>query len=58
MADDLKKLQDAGQQVERDMLQFLLQYDPANVLTLADAKQIAGRARRLAFDQFSELLPR
>lgn len=55
MADKLKAMQEAGQQVEKDMVSFLLQYAPARELKVEDVLLIAGRARRLAFDQFAEV---
>lgn len=54
MADTLKQRQEAGQEVERQLLAFLLQFAPAHELKVGDVKQIAGHARRLAFDIFSE----
>lgn len=53
---DLKLRQDAGARVEEKMLQFLVQYDPARTLTIADAKVIAMAARSTAFDEFSAVM--
>lgn len=53
MRKDLKSLQEAGATVERQMIEFLMQFDPAGQLTLSDAKAIAFHAHRLAFDHFS-----
>jgi len=55
MADTLNARQEAGQEVEKQMLEFLLQFAPAHELKVGDVKVIAGHARRLAFDIFSEL---
>lgn len=58
MADDLKQRQEAGEQVERQMINFLMQFDPAGELKVSDIKVIANRARSLAFGLFSDLNPR
>lgn len=52
--DDLKRRQEAGEQVEDDMLDFLMQFTPAGELRLCDAKQIAAFARTRAFELFSQ----
>lgn len=56
MNDDLKRRQEAGQEVERKMLDFLLGFSPTDVLSVGDVKVIAGHARGLAFDIFSEAM--
>jgi hypothetical protein len=48
----LKRRQQAGEEVERKMAQFLLQYDPARELKIADVHQIATSARIYAFESF------
>jgi hypothetical protein len=55
VSDLLKKRQEAGQEVERLMIEFLIQYHPTHDLKVADVIQIAHHARRLAFDLFSEI---
>lgn len=56
MKDETLKLrQQAGEKVERQMLEFLMQFSPAGELKLSDAKVIAFHARSLAFENFSEL---
>jgi hypothetical protein len=50
--DDLKAKQEAGAAVERSMIDFLLQFQPARELKICDAQLIADHARRLAFDHF------
>lgn len=50
----LRKRQEAGQAVEKQMVEFLMQFNPARELKVCDVQFIAGRARRLAFDLFSE----
>lgn len=47
--------QEAGAEVERRMIAFLMQFIPAEELKLADIKQIASQARRAAFDCFLEV---
>jgi hypothetical protein len=51
--DNLVKRQEAAAQVERRMMEFLIQYHPARELRLADACTIAAEARHIAFDMFS-----
>jgi hypothetical protein len=46
--------QEAGAQVEKDMLDFLMQFEPASGLTIGDAKTIARSARSFAFAAFLE----
>lgn len=53
MPDDLKQRQQAAEVVEKATLDFLMQFEPAERLTVGDAKVIARRAARLAFDAFS-----
>lgn len=55
MNDDLKTRQQAGEDVEKLMLDFLLQYTPAQELKVADVKAIAFHARSIAFDCFRNL---
>lgn len=55
MADDLKQRQQAGEEVERKMLDFLMQFDAARELKVGDVKMIAEQARLLAFGLFSDL---
>ena len=50
---DLKRRQEAGEQVERKMMDILLQFTPAQVLKVCDVKFIAGAARACAFEAFS-----
>lgn len=57
MNDDLKLRQEAGKWVETKMLEFLLQYTPAEQLSVGDIKHIAAHARTLAFSA-SELTGR
>ena len=52
MTDILKKHQTASQEVERLMIDFLIQYAPAYELKVSDVLQIAAHARRLSFDLF------
>lgn len=57
MADDnLKPRQQAGENIEHRMLGFLMQFDPARTLTVADVKTIATAARTMAFEEFSEVV--
>lgn len=58
MADDLKQRQEAGEEVERKMVDFLMQFDPAGELKVSDVKVIALHARSLAFGLFSDLKSR
>lgn len=53
MDTDLEKRQGAGVEVERRMIQFLMQYDPTRELKVCDVQQIALHARKVAFDEFS-----
>lgn len=50
--DDLKAKQAAGAVVEKAMLDFLMQFQPARELKICDAQTIANYARRVAFDNF------
>lgn len=50
--DDLRRQQEAGTRVEKEMVEFLLQFSPAEQLRVCDIKQIASYARALAFDAF------
>lgn len=52
---DLKFRQEACNKIEQDMVQFLLQYNPASELKVSDIKMIAARARYVAFDAFDPL---
>lgn len=49
---DLKARQEASEKVEREMLDFLMQFSPAGELRLADARTIAFKARASAFNHF------
>lgn len=51
---DLKKKQDACEEVERKMIDFLLQFIPAGELKVCDVKQIAYEARALSFNAFAD----
>lgn len=53
MADDLKHRQEAGQRLERKLLELMVSMPALDNLKLSDAKYIAGCARRIAFDEFS-----
>ena len=55
MDETLKRRQEAGQSVERGMLDFLVQFTPAHEMKLGDVMLIAAHARRLAFNEFSEI---
>jgi hypothetical protein len=56
MTDDLlKERKEAGQEVERRMTAFLMEFTPARELKICDVQQIAGFARRVAVDVFSEV---
>lgn len=58
MSDQTLKLrQEAGEVVERKMLEFLLQFYPAHELKVIDVLRIAGHARSAAFAAFSEIEP-
>ena len=50
----MKERQEAGKKVENNMLAFLMRFAPAGELKLSDARQIAFKARSLAFDHFDE----
>lgn len=52
----LEARQRAGQAIERDMIEFIMQFAPAEKLRVCDVQQIAAHARRLAFDHFSDAL--
>lgn len=52
---DLEKRQAAGIEVERKMLDFLMQYGPARELKVVDVQQIAYHARQYAFDSFADV---
>jgi len=49
----LEARQRAGQEVERRMTEFMLQFAPCEKLLVGDVIQIAAHSRRLAFDLFS-----
>lgn len=51
----LKQRQEAGERVEKEMLEFMLQYTPAQELQVRNILDIAFRARGVAFDAFSEI---
>lgn len=53
MTIDLKARQEAGAAVEKKMLEFLVEFEPAGNLKLSDAKCIARFARTYAFEAFS-----
>lgn len=53
MTDNLKQRQAAGEEVERQMIEFLIQFDPARDMKVSDVKTIANYARGLAFNYFS-----
>jgi len=50
---DLKRRQAAGVEVERKMIEFLMQWAPVRELKVGDVQQIATSARLYAFDAFS-----
>lgn len=50
----LEARQRAGQEVERLMTDFMIQFRPCEKLLVGDLIQIAAHARRLAFDLFSD----
>jgi hypothetical protein len=50
---DFKRRQEAGETVEREMLEFLLQYAPAQELKVSDIQMIARAACSIAFAAFS-----
>jgi hypothetical protein len=54
MTTTLQTRQAAGTRVEEKMLAFLLQFIPAENLTVNNVKCIAFEARRIAFDEFSK----
>ncbi len=47
---DLKHRQDCAAVVEERLLTVLLQFEPCQILKVADVKAIAAYARRIAFD--------
>lgn len=51
---DLERRQTAGEKMESEVLDFLLDFNPCRKLTVGDVKTIAAVARRIAFDRFSE----
>lgn len=53
-SEDLKRRQQAGERVEKDMIAFMIQFHPTHELRVSDLIAIASHARRLAFDHFSE----
>lgn len=53
MTDTLKARQDAGANVEKRMIAFLISFLTAGRMTLNDAKEIADVARAVSFDEFS-----
>lgn len=50
---DLKRRQQAGEAVEKGMIEYLVQYGPGS-MSLGEVKAIAGHARNLSFDLFSK----
>ncbi len=57
MKDDLRARQEAGQRLEKKLLDFIVDFHACENLKLQDAKFIAGMARRIAFDEFSQPPP-
>ncbi|MDI6026761.1 hypothetical protein QBK99_11220 [Corticibacterium sp. UT-5YL-CI-8] len=51
----LALLQAAGTQVEKMMLEHLIDYPPCEKLLVGDVIQIARHARQLSFDLFSAI---
>jgi len=51
--DDLKRRQAAAASLEQRMKDFLLNFEPADKLSVGDAKTIARFASSFAFDEFS-----
>lgn len=49
---DLPSRQEAGEQVEKKLLLWLLNFEPAHSLKIEDAKAIAYAARNISFDEF------
>lgn len=52
---ELKKKQEAGADVERKMIEFLIQFIPAGELKISDVLQIARAARALSFNAFADI---
>lgn len=52
MNDTLTDRQEAGKEVERRLIDFLLGYSPAQELKVCDVKQIAFAARQYSFDAY------
>lgn len=52
MDETLKQRQDAARKLEQSMLEFFMQFGPAETLTVGDVKQIAAWARNSAFGLF------
>jgi hypothetical protein len=50
----LEKLQTICKRVEKEMLEFLLQFGPVGVLTVNDVNTIAQAARNKAFKSFDD----
>ena len=46
----LKRRQECGQKVEKEMLDFLIQYTPCRSLSVGDVQTIASHARHAAFN--------
>ena len=51
----LKQRQEAGEAVEKAMIEFMIQFSPTMELKVVDIVQIASHARRIAFERFSEV---
>lgn len=56
MDDRLAKRQKAGEEVERRILAFLMQFTPARELRVSDVQEIALLARKVSFDEFSSAI--
>lgn len=52
---DLKARQEAGQRVEKKMMEYLLQFSSADDLTVSTIKHISFLARQAAFEEFSKI---
>jgi hypothetical protein len=51
MNEKLKQRQEASANVEKRMVEFLIQFSPAQDLTVADVKTIALFARNISFGE-------
>lgn len=51
MNERLKQRQAASANVEKRLIEFLMQFQPAQELTIANVKTIALFARNIAFDE-------